>query len=105
MKHLTGTAQAGVGVPIEECLTFLASLEAYPSWYPDVVREVEVVESGKDGLPLRAETKLHLVLRTRLAGSRSAARGGGAPPWPGPADARSPRDIERRLVQRDLAAA
>jgi hypothetical protein len=60
MKHLTGTAQADVGVPIEECLTFLASLEAYPDWYPDVVREVEVVESGKDGLPLSAETKLHL---------------------------------------------
>jgi hypothetical protein len=47
-------------VPIDECLAFLAALEAYPSWYPDVVREVEVVESGDDGLPLRAETKLHL---------------------------------------------
>ena len=60
MKHLHGTAQAAVGVPIEECLAFLSALEAYPSWYPDVVREVEVVESGDDGLPRRAETKLHL---------------------------------------------
>jgi len=60
MKHLHGTAQAAIGVPIEECVAFLADLEAYPSWYPDVVREVEVVESGEDGLPLRAETKLHL---------------------------------------------
>jgi hypothetical protein len=60
MKHLHGVAQAAVGVPIEECLAFLAALEAYPSWYPDVVREVKVAESGDDGLPLRAETKLHL---------------------------------------------
>jgi hypothetical protein len=60
MKHLHGAARAAVGVPIEECLVFLAALEAYPSWYPDVVRGVHVVESGDDGLPLRAETKLHL---------------------------------------------
>ena len=60
MKHLHGAAQAVVGVPIEECHAFLAALEAYPSWYPDVVRGVEVIESGDDGLPLRAETKLHL---------------------------------------------
>jgi hypothetical protein len=60
MKHLQGAAQAVVDVPIEEVLAFLAALEAYPSWYPDVVREVKVVESGEDGLPSRAETKLHL---------------------------------------------
>ncbi len=60
MKRLHGAAQGAVGVPIGECLTFLAALEAYPSWYADVVKEVQVVESGEDGLPLRAETKLHL---------------------------------------------
>ena len=60
MKHLHGAAQATVDVPIEECLAQLAALEAYPSWYPDVVREVKVVENGDDGLPARAETKLHL---------------------------------------------
>ena len=60
MKHLQGAAQAVVDVPIEEALAFLAALEAYPGWYPDVVREVKVVESGEDGLPSRAETKLHL---------------------------------------------
>ncbi len=60
MKHLHGDAEASVGVAIDDCLRFLAALEAYPSWYPDVVRGVEVVETGKDGLPLRAETKLHL---------------------------------------------
>jgi len=60
VKHLHGTAQGTLGVPIEECLAFLAALEAYPSWYPQVVRQVEVLESGDDGLPLKAETKLHL---------------------------------------------
>jgi hypothetical protein len=49
-----------VDLPIEDCFALLAALEAYPSWYPDVVREVKVVEVGDDGLPLRAETKLHL---------------------------------------------
>jgi hypothetical protein len=60
MKHLTGAAQGHVGVPIEECLTFLAALEAYPNWYPEVVTDVKVLESSDDGLPRRAETKLHL---------------------------------------------
>ncbi len=60
MKHLHGSAQAAVDLPIEGCFALLAALEDYPSWYRDVVRQVEVVESGDDGLPLRAETKLHL---------------------------------------------
>jgi hypothetical protein len=60
MKHLHGAAQASVGVPIEDCLALLAALDAYPDWYADVVTEVEVVEHDDDGLPLRAETKLHL---------------------------------------------
>jgi hypothetical protein len=60
MKHLHGAAQAAVDAPIEDCLAFLAALDAYPSWYPDVVRGVEVVEHDNDGLPLKAETKLHV---------------------------------------------
>lgn len=60
MKHLHGTAQSTVAVPIEDCFDFLAALEAYPSWYEEVVTEVTVVQDGEDGLPLRAETRLHL---------------------------------------------
>ena len=60
MKHLNGTAQAGVVTPIEDCFSVLAALESYPDWYEEVVREVKVVEQGEDGHPLRAETKLHL---------------------------------------------
>jgi hypothetical protein len=60
MKHLHGAAQSTVDVPIEDCLAFLAALDDYPSWYPDVVTDVQVVEQDDDGLPLKAETKLHL---------------------------------------------
>ena len=60
MKHLHGAAKAEVDLPIEDCLAFLAALEAYPSWYPDVVKEVKVVEYDDEGLPLKAATKLHL---------------------------------------------
>jgi hypothetical protein len=49
-----------VDVPIEACLAFLAALEDYPSWYPDVVKGVNVVELGDGGLPRKAEIKLHL---------------------------------------------
>ena len=60
MKHLQGAAEAVVDVPVEDCLALLAALDAYPDWYPDVVSEVEVLEYGYDGLPLKAKTKLHL---------------------------------------------
>jgi len=60
MKRLHGEAQDAVRVPVGECFAFLAALEAYPSWYADVVRDVEVIEADGDGLPVRAETKLHL---------------------------------------------
>jgi hypothetical protein len=60
MKHLQGAAEAVLDVPIEDCLELLAALDAYPSWYPDVVSDVQVLEHGDDGLPLKAETKLHL---------------------------------------------
>ncbi len=60
MKHLHGAAQATVSLPIEDCLALLEAFEGYPSWYAEVVRAVNVVEFGDDGLPLKAETKLHL---------------------------------------------
>ena len=60
MKHLQGAAEAVVDVPVEDCLALLAALDAYPDWYPEVVSEVEVLEYGDDGLPLKAKTKLHL---------------------------------------------
>lgn len=60
MKQLHGTASAEVAQTIERCYAVLADIERYPSWYPEVVRAVEVLDRGVDGTPLRAETKLHL---------------------------------------------
>lgn len=60
MKELKGAAAATVRAPIEECFALLAALDRYPDWYPEVVREVSVLERGEDGLPARAETKLHV---------------------------------------------
>jgi hypothetical protein len=35
-------------------------VDGYPSWYPDVVRSVDVVERDPTGQPTRAHAKLHL---------------------------------------------
>jgi hypothetical protein len=60
VKQLHGTATAAVDAPIEECLALLAAVDGYPSWYPEVVQEVEIVEVGSDGRPTKARTTLHV---------------------------------------------
>lgn len=60
VKHLHGTARASVAAPAEDCFTLLAAVETYPTWYPDVVREVNVVERDAGGVALRVEARLHL---------------------------------------------
>src|SRR5579884_3657723 len=60
MKELTGTATAAVAAPAEECLALLAAVERYPTWYPDVVRSVEVIERDASGQASRVRAKLHL---------------------------------------------
>lgn len=49
MKTLHGAATGPVAASAEQCLALLADVERYPSWYPDVVRRVDVLESGADG--------------------------------------------------------
>ena len=58
MKQLNGAASALVSAAPDRCLDFLADVEAYPQWHPDVVREVEVLERGADGRPHRARATL-----------------------------------------------
>lgn len=60
MKPLHGEASADVAAPMSECLALLAAVERYPSLYPEVVREVVVVERQPDGLVSRAEATLHV---------------------------------------------
>jgi hypothetical protein len=60
VKELTGSARASVAASPEACLAFLAAVDRYPTWYPEVVRAVDVVERAPSGQPTRAQTKLHL---------------------------------------------
>jgi ribosome-associated toxin RatA of RatAB toxin-antitoxin module len=60
MKELRGSAMTPVAASPEQCLALLADLERYPSWYPEVVRRVQVMESRPDGVPARARTTLHV---------------------------------------------
>jgi ribosome-associated toxin RatA of RatAB toxin-antitoxin module len=66
MKELHGTASAAVGVPGDRCFALLADVEGYPRWYPDVVRDVQVLERDGPGQPTKVRTTLH-VAQGRLA--------------------------------------
>ncbi len=41
-------------------MSLLTNVDRYPSWYPDVVKEVEVLERDDQGRPTKAHTKLHV---------------------------------------------
>ncbi len=60
MKHLHGAASADVDMPIERCFAVLAAIELYPSWYPEVVRAMDVLETDAGGAATRVQTTLHL---------------------------------------------
>jgi ribosome-associated toxin RatA of RatAB toxin-antitoxin module len=60
VRDLHGTASAVVSAPLERCVALLAAIDAYPDWYPDGVREVEVLERDAGGQPTRVRTVLHV---------------------------------------------
>ena len=60
MKELTGTASASTPASPEACIALLAAVDRYPSWHPDVVKAVEVLERDDQGQPTKAQTKLHV---------------------------------------------
>jgi hypothetical protein len=62
MKDLNVTADASVDASPDECVEFLAEVDRYPSWYPQVVRTADVLERGADGVPVRARADVHLSL-------------------------------------------
>ncbi len=59
MKRLHGTAEANIPARIEECFDLLDAIDGYPRWYPEVVRQAEVIERDGDGRPVRARAVLH----------------------------------------------
>ena len=60
MKELRGSAWTAISVPPEECITLLAAVDRYPSWYPDVIRKVDVLTRDEAGVPRQARTSVHL---------------------------------------------
>lgn len=60
LKDLHGTATRTVTAPATECFRLLEAVDRYPDWYPQAIREVDVLERDTGGQPLRARTKLHL---------------------------------------------
>jgi hypothetical protein len=62
MKELHGSATQTLGATPEECTALLAIVDRYPSWYPEVIRDAEVLERGADGVPVRARTTVHVAV-------------------------------------------
>jgi hypothetical protein len=62
MKDLRVSASATVAAAPEACTALLAAVDGYPSWYPDVIREAEVLERDRGGTPVRARATVHLAL-------------------------------------------
>lgn len=60
LKDLRGTATRAVAAPAAECFELLEAVDRYPDWYPEAIREVDVLDRDADGRPRRARTGLHL---------------------------------------------
>ena len=60
MKQLHGRASAPVTVARNDCVRFLAAVEEYPQWYPETVREAQVLERESDRRPALVRAKLHI---------------------------------------------
>ncbi len=60
MKELHGSAATSVAARIERCIALFEAVDEYPSWYPEVVHEVEVLERDDGGHPTRVRTILHV---------------------------------------------
>jgi hypothetical protein len=60
MKELRGQASEVVRAPLAQCFQLLVAVHEYPNWYPEVVQQVDVVESDERGHARKARTTLHV---------------------------------------------
>ncbi len=60
MKDLHGTATTVVTAPLDQCRTLFEAVDGYPTWYPEAVREVDVLERDSTDRPTKVRAKLHL---------------------------------------------
>jgi ribosome-associated toxin RatA of RatAB toxin-antitoxin module len=61
VKELQGAAAVEVAASPAECVALFQAVDRYPTWYPDVVQRVEVIERDGDGRPSKANATLHVV--------------------------------------------
>jgi Polyketide cyclase / dehydrase and lipid transport len=62
MKTLQASASASVAAAPEQCTAFLAAVDGYPRWHPELIRGAETIERTADGTPSRARATIHLAL-------------------------------------------
>jgi Polyketide cyclase / dehydrase and lipid transport len=62
VKDLAGHASVTVAAPLEHCHAFLAAVEGYTIWHPEVVRSVEVLERDDRGTASQIRARLHAAL-------------------------------------------
>lgn len=60
MKALRGTAATTIAATSEACFELVAAVEGYPSWYPEVIGQAEVLARDGAGRPVRARTVVHV---------------------------------------------
>jgi len=60
IKELHGQATTTVAAPRQQCFVVLRQVDGYPQWYPDTVRELQVVDRDSAGEPTKVRTKLHV---------------------------------------------
>jgi ribosome-associated toxin RatA of RatAB toxin-antitoxin module len=60
MRELHGRATQLVAASIEECFALLIAVDRYPDWYPETVRDVQVLDRAPGGEPSRVRTNLHV---------------------------------------------
>jgi ribosome-associated toxin RatA of RatAB toxin-antitoxin module len=62
VKELHASAPATVAATPEACTQLLAAVDRYPDWYPEVIREAEVLERAADGTPELVRAAVHVAL-------------------------------------------
>ena len=60
MKDLRGQATGTASADAEHCFAVLLAVDDYPTAYPEVIRQVEVLERGRDGSPRLARATVHV---------------------------------------------
>jgi ribosome-associated toxin RatA of RatAB toxin-antitoxin module len=61
MKELTATATGTAQASIDTCYELLLDVQSYPRWYPDGVKQVEVLERDQDGTATQVDAVLNAV--------------------------------------------